>query len=513
MLLAGQCCLNWLDRDFHFLPTGGWEVAHDVGRWWDAVLRLEASTDFEIPSELEAAMLHNLQRMTDNPDGLLLNSQEFEGLIVQITLHNLREAMIAFHALVRYRESEWAREAARRLLETLDRCLRPDGALDVERLACWGQIPMRVPKRGTADVGAGIPAQDGWFDSTETTGRCLEGIVWYYQATGDPLAIQVAERIAAHHLENSTSPDGSVRSEILEPTNIGHCHSYLGTLRGLLLFGLETGQREYVDRVAATYHVGIPKSIMSESGWTPHDLGMVRYPDDNGDPFAEPASCGDALQIALWLALHDDQPRLFDDVERLMRTRILPCQIVSEDQEFPGERTPSSLPKLVGGWGPYSPPYSRGGVILDILAAVLHTELDAYDHIVERNENGLRVNLHFDYDGPECSLSVARSGTASVRCRPKHEGDLQLRLPGWAPEQSVTVTVDGEACEWSERDPYVLISRTQLPPGAEARLSFELPERTTVETMPVSGHEYTLSWRGDRPVSVIPYDDPCRLYA
>ena len=152
-------------------------------------------------------------------------------------------------------------------------------------------------------------------------------------------------------------------------------------------------------------------------------------------------------------------------------------------------------------------------MILDILAAVLHTELDAYDHIVERNENGLRVNLHFDYDGPECSLSVARNGTASVRCRPKHEGDLQLRLPGWAPEQSVTVTVDGEACEWSERDPYVLISRTQLPPGAEARLSFELPERTTVETMPVSGHEYTLSWRGDRPVSVIPYDDPCRLYA
>ena len=33
---------------------------HNVGRWWDAMLRLEAATGFRIPPDREAAMLGNL---------------------------------------------------------------------------------------------------------------------------------------------------------------------------------------------------------------------------------------------------------------------------------------------------------------------------------------------------------------------------------------------------------------------------------------------------------------------
>lgn len=33
MQRAAGCCLAWLNRDQQFLPTGGYEVAHDTGRW------------------------------------------------------------------------------------------------------------------------------------------------------------------------------------------------------------------------------------------------------------------------------------------------------------------------------------------------------------------------------------------------------------------------------------------------------------------------------------------------
>ena len=66
--MAGAGLLAMLDPEKELLPTGGYEVAHDLGRWWDAVLRLEDTIGFAIPAEMEAASLRNLQRLTDNPD-------------------------------------------------------------------------------------------------------------------------------------------------------------------------------------------------------------------------------------------------------------------------------------------------------------------------------------------------------------------------------------------------------------------------------------------------------------
>jgi hypothetical protein len=74
MRLAGENLLYCLDRDNGLIPF--WELttardytaqmrrfwpAHNLGRWWDAMLRLEQATGFEIPADVEAAMLHNLQ--------------------------------------------------------------------------------------------------------------------------------------------------------------------------------------------------------------------------------------------------------------------------------------------------------------------------------------------------------------------------------------------------------------------------------------------------------------------
>ena len=87
-------------------------------------------------------------------------------------------------------------------------------------------------------------------DMTGTTGRCIEGLVEFYDATGDALALELADEMARYHLEHSTAADGSMPPAIVDPGNAGHSHSYLGTLRGLARFGWLTRQHRYVDAVA-----------------------------------------------------------------------------------------------------------------------------------------------------------------------------------------------------------------------------------------------------------------------
>jgi len=44
----------------------GW-FSHNIGRWWDAMLRLESATGFPLPPEAEEDMLRHLRACLDNP--------------------------------------------------------------------------------------------------------------------------------------------------------------------------------------------------------------------------------------------------------------------------------------------------------------------------------------------------------------------------------------------------------------------------------------------------------------
>ncbi|MAE62265.1 MAG: hypothetical protein CMJ49_13030, partial [Planctomycetaceae bacterium] len=367
MQRAGQCLLNWADPQSEALSAGGYEVAHNIGRWFDAVLRLEHTIGFTIPPEHEAKMLRLLQLLTDNPDRMLINRPDLPWMAAfnnVINPHNLRETMLVHHALVRYRNRE--PDAGRTFCESLNRCFTDAGHFDATQLGAAGSVPF------TQDPSHTEPEHPphNWFDATATTGRALEAVIDFHQATDDPLALHLAQRLAQHHLEHSTNEDGSVRSEIIHPENVGHNHSYHGTLRGLLRFGLLTGQQSYIDTVAATYRVGLPQSVITESGWTPHDLGVTRFPNDDGDPVGETASVGDNAQLALWLARDAGQTHLLDNVERIVRSRILPAQVTEDHlRDNPDVKFG---PAHLGGWGAHLPAHAAMGFALDVVAALAH---------------------------------------------------------------------------------------------------------------------------------------------
>jgi hypothetical protein len=501
--LAGRNMLGMLDAENDFMPTGGYEIAHDMGRWWDAILRVEESVGFVIPAELEAASLRNLQSLTDNPDRLLHNRPEVAYMApkAKLNTHNFRETLLAMGGLVRCRNNAWAAESALHLVDVIDRVVLADGRLDLSQMGTWGQLP----GPDTPMVGQ----EQGWFDTTTSSGRCLEALVWLYEETGDDKVLDLSRRIATHHLRYTTTHDGSVQPGFIDPENGGHNHSYHGTLRGLLLYGMLTGQKEYVDAVEATYRNGVRMRIVNESGWTPHDLGKTRFPNDFGDPVSDPASTGDSAQIALWLALDAGCGDLLDDVERYVRSRLVPAQLTQADADaYPDvEVTPRNL----GTWGIHEPTHGGKRCTPDVAAAVTHSMCDIYNSICTRTETGTRINLHFDYEDEEVEVTSKRGARGEVRVCVKQPDSIMVRIPGWAPEPSLKLTVDGTPIAIKRLGQYAWISGDQLNQNSEIVLSHELPERTTEEEMP-SGRVYTIKWRGDEIVGISPEDEPMPFF-
>jgi hypothetical protein len=470
---AAKCCLAWLNPQEEFLPTGGYEVAHDTGRWWDAMLRYEAVTGVRIPEAAEQAMMKNLRSLTDNSAALLTSAL--------CNPHNLRETLLAYTALVKHRKSEWALLQGRTLIQAIYGLLEADGQMNYEKLAEMTGKPLTkdllMMKR--------FPAGE-WFNATGSTGRALEAVVWFHEATGDALAKDLATRLAEIHLRQTISADGKVRAELLDPNTIGHTHSYCGTLRGLLLYGLLVGDKKYIEAVERTYRKGLWGTSISYSGWTPHDQGKLRFPDKEGDPIAEHASCGDVAQIALWLALRAGKTDLLDDVERMIRARLLPSQIVD-----------AGNPRKDGAWGVYSHPFGYGA-ILDVFAAVLHSLADFQKNIVTTEEDGrVSVNLHFATETPSVKVSVKRGEKAEVRVTMKQAQGLRIRVPKWATHETVHLMVDDKkqvAC-WDGN--YVVVVQQWVKRGSVVLLNHDLPSRETTEQMPVSHRKFNLSWRGD----------------
>ena len=509
MELAGRNLLNCLSPAMNFHPYWAMRMdvdyrgemvffgnIHNLGRWWDAMLRLEAATGFEIPAHLEAAMLANLRESFDNPDHLCLPAFDHPWLKPALDFHSLRESLLALNALVRFRGSRWARGQARLMLETLARITRDDATWDVAALDYYRRL-----------------AQPGVTVEPDVSnhGRLIEALVWFYQATGEPLAYELADRYARFHLAHTVSADGRFPAS----STAKHTHSYLGTLRGLWLWGVLTGQREYLQRVADTYRVTVPQAVL-ESGFACHDL----WKDDPGR--GEVGSTSDATQLALWIARDGGATELLDDVERLVRARLVPAQITGSppiraaDEERAGQgadefaRLDERIIGAIGGM--QREPHAGKKHTTDVTAAALHCLTDVYGHVVEHTRADVTVRLHFDWEDERVQVRSVRSDPAEgdvacVTVRPRVAANVRIRVPRWAPRESLRLTVGGEPAALRLVGDFAFV-----PSGGPApvELRYALPRRTSHERVGEMEVEY--HWRGDEIIGVTPQSDFFPMY-
>ena len=518
--LAGQNLVNMLHPGHDYLPSfliavepdytadrQTFFAAHNIGRWLDAMYRLEAATDFSAPAKMQNAMLENVRRYCDNSDGLFLRPLDrypFDKGDL-FCFHSLREQLAGLHALAKYKNNSWARERAHRMIVALDGLLLPEAewrarstVWDIEKL-------QRYQEQECKEVFW------GWSPNLQgSEGRLIEPLLWMYELTGDAVALELAHRFARFHLELSTRPDGSFYGG--KPA--GHNHSYMGTLRGLLYYGRLTGQRQYVEAVARTFDNAV-RTIVKPSGFTTHDL----HRDHGGDS----SSAADVAQLALWLGIYHGYSEYLDDAQRLVISRILPGQIKASPPIKPkqADRKPStkSMPDGRFAWVDYPENMQEiiigalGGIygrahggkwsVTDVTSSVLSFLIDFYESMVRESEQDIRVYFHFDYKSDKVRIQATRGNRASVVIEPKIAKSILVRIPGWSPRESVTLKVNGKSSPPTWIGRFVLVERNHLPGKVE--LGYDLPVRKEKE--PAAGEEFEITWRGDEIIGICPNTD------
>ena len=509
MHLAGENCIAMLAPSYDHMPMWSMTIEpgmkawaqfawpqHNVGRWWDAMLRLEAATGFSIPERIEAAMQKNLQVCFDNPLGLacelITHGDHPPG---HFDAHSQRELLLALAARIRYRDDDWARQCGRRMIVALDRYILDDGRID------WEAILRITPASRSGKIDS--RQTSGNAAMVHSTGRMIEAIIEYYKVTDDDAALPLVARLAQWHLQETTSADGAAPDV---PFPALHTHSYLNTLRGLLRYGVQAKRHEYIERVALTCRIAVTGEL-SETGFVSHDWGA----HNRGDT----ASTADAAQIALELALHG-YCEFFDDVERYVRARILPSQITENLGLTPVKDDDSEEMSQLDGRarGAFGGIYRRHPngwhtPTTDVTAADLHCLCEIYDKITVATADGLRVNLHFDCDNQHARIEqVHGEQSRSVRITPKKAGRLLVRLPRWAPIESVALTSDGRDIPVQTSGDFALLTGDQV--GSQVTVSYALPRRRTTECYGDVAYQFT--WRGDEVQSVTPNLDFLPFY-
>ncbi len=508
MELGGRHLVELLSPDKNYLPYWnitfepqsqdsrfnlGWP-AHNLGRWWDAMLRLENATGYMIPAKEEGQMLKNLEHFFDNEDHIVLTPFDMEEN-PSFDLHSCREGLLALTALVIYRQNHWAQSKGTAMVGSLWERIDEQGNWLPEKFAC-----LKDPRVKKNEEEFLVPR---W---TTTHGRLLEAVVRFYQASGAPEALQLADRLARVHYQVTVDPNGFFPKQC----GAGHSHSYYNTLRGLLLYGELTGQQSYIQAIANTYKNTVCQWVR-ESGYSPHDVGGgVR----------EEGSVADAAQLALWLGTRHGYTDYLDDVERLVRARLLPSQIVHcpplnvnlpPEQKKHGANLPTGpvYPdqyrdlerRALGAYGGLSWAAHAGKQpTTDIDAAVLHGLADIYRHIAVLDGPQLKIHFHFDYDDEHVSIRSVRNKRADVRILLKQRCNVWLRLPTWAPRDSLELSVNGAKEPLILAGSYLRISRQKMP--GEIRLAYALPVKTTREKE--GDGEFQFLWRGDEILGIHP---------
>ena len=210
--------------------------------------------------------------------------------------------------------------------------------------------------------------------------------------------------------------------------------------------------------------------------------------------------------MALWLALDAEQADLLDDAQRFVVSRLLPSQISGADA---GPDRPITAREMGAYGGVHALPHGGKQSTIDVTAAVLHTLTDIYRHIAVAEAGGLRINFALAFEDERVTITVQRGDEAIVTVTVKVRSNVLVRIPGWAPPESVRVTA-GDKPVLSRAGNYALIPESETP--GMIRLCYALPVRRTVERTS-TGQEYHFSWRGDEIVGVSPNDAERPFYS
>ena len=470
----------------HPLDTG---VAHVIGRALWAMLLAEESMGIAAPSEPLDVLTRYCRAAYDNPDHLAAFIDPGAGFRRAAVCHDQREGFLGLLALARVRRDPWAAEELQRVLASLESVTDAAGHLSSEKAK---QAGLQASLLGTGN------------DAT-TCGRLVEPLVEYYQFTRNRRALRLAERYATATLASTFCPDGRFREV---GSSGGHIHSITSSLCGITRYAIVAGDRELLEQCRRILDVGVAE-YASSWGWV--DEVMPEHPA-NEIGRGEINQTGDVIRCALLLG-EAGHAEYYELAERYLRSGLLPVQHRKEDLSRFLKSTASptgdwqrDVPsRVIGGYSMFLPndrmkPGAWPLTTQDIISGAVHALCQCWQHRAIDGSDAIRLNLLFDYEGPELGVESGLPLQGRLRLRLKTGKPVLVRIPSWVDARTLRVEVDGkdQPCPVVNRYARVVASRA----GATALVQFAVPCRIQQET--IDGTCYTTTWIGDQVIEILP---------
>lgn len=426
----------------------------------------------------------------DNPDHL--NSFYKDGER-GVELHNMREGLWSLWALLKADKTSWARDKARKMLETLHKMSDTTGMWKNELIKKYVSVPV---------TGASVDNQ----------ARMIEPLIAYFMETQDTLALSLARqysKLGVTQLLDSTgriTPFGK---------SSGHIHSITSSISGIAQYAVMVNDTSLINRCVQFFKNGL-QEYFSSWGWG--DEVMPDHPA-NVVSQGEINQTGDVIRAALYLAEYG-KTELYEVAERYLRSSLLPAQVWPEDlkgflkenKDPKNDSEKDILNRCKGGYG-FPLPNARMKTgdypveTQDITSGAVHSLVTCWTHILTRKNGNQQLNLLFDAENESVSVKSHLPKLGSIEISAKTDVQFMVRIPEWVDRRSIVIKLNSKKIKNVFQGDYLSIS--DLRQGDKALIKFDVPCKTESER--VDGTTYVTTWIGNQLIAIDPKGTLSRL--
>lgn len=457
-----------------------YSMSHIPGRWLNALLNAEDVLG--IPAnEAAVAQLTKWAYTSVERAGIglpaCIDLRTFE-VIPETDLHNLREVMHAFYALVKYRNDGHALELAQYVIRTVDAYFDyAKGCFDKQRYQkeTGGRIAEPICKN---------------YPFPLNFGRYIGPLVKLYKACGCEEALWQAVRLKDVCFRFILKEDGSYNPEIFGY----HTHSTTAMISSLAQLGEVLKDMEILLRVKCFMENGL-KNIALDFGWC---IEFAQRDDMGG----EINNTADLIETCLILAKAGFS-EYFSKAEKMLRGHLLPAQLLDTcfiPEDLPGSSAREVRKYSIGAFGfpaPWGHEYEPGHEISfnwDIVGGAAGGLCEALRSRVNSRKEIYSIDLLFDYEDDvfEIKSPYTNSGKMSLRLKRKCPG-IRIRIPEHVCAQEILC----EGCKAYRSGNYLYLTQVT---GTEITIRF--PFETVTQTYRFRNHTFDAKWWGESIVGM-----------
>ena len=494
-----------------------WDFCDMSGRWVDAFILGRLMTGVQIGDAEQVMKEYMLKHQRE--DGLFYNDPCQTAAVIKIG--NIPPGafadMLCQSRVMMGLVSWYLEEPTTNLEERIERLLN-----GLKRAYVWEGRSCRAPALRWLEEGEW--QRDGGFEEVAPgyAAMITPMIMRYYEATGSPVALQVAE--------------GLVRGFVLDRSRYGADGTYAGNTHwgggclgpaGAVRLARATGDEELLALGERIFeHI---MSFSFDCGWMPESINVP----EKGDfyPTCEVCNLTDAIHLAMQLTDAGVGDH-WDFIDRTIRNQVIEQQFrhpeilisseMAEQSEQPIMEVLRGTVESVG--YPNTLAVNRRGIEACCTAAAIRACYFAWQRGIEEKNNRVWIHLPFSRSSRALEVLCHEPWHGAVTLKIHQACKVSFRLGRWMDKDEMQVTRNGKAWGKSFAGKYLLLD--DLSAGDVVGITYPLEERESrysleqtatyneqaMSEYPPPDGEYRALWRGGTVVEMTPAGKPYPIY-